>query len=458
MRIFRALLIIVLTISNIICTYGQNKNVQGDIDAGDTVDLSILNIYPNSFPTISVIFKAEKRNGAPLWDLTRQQVIVKENDKSCGIVSLDQISKTKPINLGIVIDHSGSMGADYTQLYDSFNNPNFSFDKNGDIILPKGYTTPIDNAKSAVKNFISSFNFDKDNISLIGFSSIVDLKLPLTKDLNKIHSSVDSLRADASTALYDAMISGLYELDGSNGVNVLVAITDGYDNSSNSNWLDVINKANELDIPIYIIGLGEVNTDTLLSISESTQGKFYFTKSSTSLDSIYLDISIHVQAFYNLIYNSNNLSSSDVERQVEISFDIDSIFLVSKPSNSVLPNDVILLLQQNEKEKEYLQYGGIVVAILLSTSLVFYFRRRKQKSPYIIKIYPNPSNGIIHIKYRCNKGTLKIIDSSGKTRLSFQITGIEQEFNLSSISNGYYFAIISDGITKSNTKKLIIQR
>jgi Ca-activated chloride channel family protein len=180
------------------------------------------------------------------------------------VVSLEQISKNKPVNIGIVFDHSGSMQLDQAQLFDNNGNPLFSFDSNGQPILPVGYSAPIDNAKSAVKTFAQSFNSRKDFISVIGFSDRVDRVLPLTNDISKVSSIVDSMNADFSTALYDAMIEGIDKIKIANGVKVLVVLTDGQDNSYKFNWSDVIAKANQLEIPIYIIGLGDVNKDTLL--------------------------------------------------------------------------------------------------------------------------------------------------------------------------------------------------
>src|SRR5688572_5608840 len=82
---------------------GQTQIVKGNLSTVDTADLTILNIYPDSFPNVSVVFKAETRKGEPVWNLTVEKMIVKENAQNCDVISLEQISKYKPINLGIVI-------------------------------------------------------------------------------------------------------------------------------------------------------------------------------------------------------------------------------------------------------------------------------------------------------------------------------------------------------------------
>jgi Ca-activated chloride channel family protein len=372
--------IILISITFSLWTFGQTDKVKGELSTIDTADLTILNIYPDSFPNVSLVFKAETRKGEPVWNLTKEKMQVTENSQNCDVLTVDQISKNKAINLGIVIDHSGSMIQDVSQLYDKDGNPLFSYDAYNNLILPKSYISPIDNAKKAVKKFVSSFDSEKDFISIIGFSRTVDRELPLTQNITAINAIVDSMQADFSTALYDAMQAGIDQIKDADGVKVLVVLTDGQDNSSLSQWNDVVGKANREDIPIYLIGLGDVNQDIMEQIAESTNGKFYYTESS-SLNTVYAEISKQVQAFYNLVYSSPNFSSADSTRQIELSFDIDSVFLLKKPSTLNLPTEVIAFLKEKEQKKKYMLNGGIASAIIIAAGVIlFYYRRKKIKS------------------------------------------------------------------------------
>lgn len=441
--------------------FGQTEKVKGNLSTVDTADLTILNIYPDSFPNVSVVFKAETRKGEPVWNLTKEKMTVKENSQKCDVISLEQISKNKPINLGIVIDHSGSMQLDYSQLYDKNGNPLFSYDANFQPVMPKDYIAPIDNAKSAVKTFVSTFNTQKDFISVVGFSNIIDKKLPLTQNISQINSLVDSMIADGTTALYDAMITSINEIKKADGVKVLVVLTDGQDNSSKSKWNEVVDKANKENIPIYIIGLGDVNIDTLTLIAKSTKGKFYFTHSSNSLNTVYAEISKQVQAFYNLVYSSTNFSSADSTRIIELSFDIDSIYLVTNASSSNFPTEVVDFLAKKEKEKQYLIYGGIALALLITTgTLLFYFQRRKRNinQPNIKKLFPNPTDGNINLDYESGTGQLQIMNLSGHVVKTIEINGTQTQFDLTDLQAGNYFAVIQADGQQSNAVKFIVQR
>lgn len=452
---------LILTIFFSLSVIGQTKKVKGNLSTIDTADLTILNIYPDSFPNVSVVFKAETRKSEPVWNLTKENMKVKENSQYCDVISLEQISKNKPINLGIVIDHSGSMQYDNSQLYDKDGNPLFSYDAHFYPVLPKGYNAPIDNAKSAIKNFVATFNTKKDFISVVGFSNVVDYKLPLTQDVFQVNSLVDSMGAEFSTALYDAMITGIDELKESNGVKVLVVLTDGQDNSSKSKWNEVVAIANNENIPIYIIGIGDVNIDTLTIIANSTKGKFYFTQSSNSLNTVYAEISKQVQAFYNLVYSSTNFSSADSSRQIELTFDIDSIYLVTNASISNFPIEVVEFVAKKEREKQYLLYGGIALVVLIATgSLLFKVQRRIRSKAYpnIKNLFPNPTDGRINLDYVCGLGQLQILNLSGQLIKTIEINGTEKQFDLTDLGEGNYIAVIKADGKQSNAIKFILQR
>ena len=451
---------IFLCILSALSVYGQTEKVKGSIASSDTADLAILNIYSDSFPHVSVLFKAQTRKGEPVWNLTKEKMIAKENSQICEVVSLEQISKNKPINIGIVIDHSGSMLYDYKQLYDQNRMPLFSFDKDYVLKLPIGYKPPIENAKSAVKHFVSSFNSKKDFVSIIGFSTKVDKILRLTQNVKEINSIVDGMQADSSTALYDAMLAGINQLNKSKGVKVLVVLTDGMDNSSKYKWDDVVALANGQEIPIYIIGLGDVYVDTLQMITNTTKGQFYNIQSGNLLDSIYTAISIQVQAFYNLVYISPNFSSADSTRQIELSFDIDKIYLVTNPSILHFPKEVLEFIASKEKEKQYLLYGGLALVVLISAGTILYRIQRKKKiSPTIIrKVYPNPTTGTINLDYKSGIGKLQIVNLNGQIVKSINLTGIETQFDLTDLQNGNYIAMIHSDGGQSNAMKFIIQQ
>ena len=439
-KIPTALLLLLLCI----LLHAQPKNVKGQVSSIDTADLSILNIYPASFPDVSVVFRAETRKGEPVWNLTKEKMRVTENGRSCNVISLGQLSVNKPISIGIVFDHSGSMAT------------------GGYITSEEGTTSPaqtnspIDSAKKAVKNFIRSFNTKKDIISITGFSDFADVRFPATQNIQKLNAVIDSMTPTGSTALYDAMITSIEEIKNTEGIKVLVVLTDGQDNVSKSTRQQVTEKANKENIPVYIIGLGDVNKDTLQVIAKEAKGRCYFTESSSSLTTIYAEISKHIQAFYDLTYRSENFTSADTTRSIDLRFDIDSIYLVTEPSLMVLPPEVVETIAKKEHRKEYLLYGGIGIVALVVTGLLAYrfsknTKEKKKDPPPVIKmVYPNPSRGPLTVVIEGKVTQLKIFNMNGQPVGSFSVAGSQVQFDFSSSPRGNYMVIAYYGALQSN--------
>src|SRR5690606_29521792 len=97
--------------------FGQNQ-IGGHLRAKDSIEFSIINVLPDSFPTVSIILRVIKPNGDPIWNVKKGDFSVSENGEDSDVKSLTPISRNKPINVGIVLDHSGSMLEDYSLLYD----------------------------------------------------------------------------------------------------------------------------------------------------------------------------------------------------------------------------------------------------------------------------------------------------------------------------------------------------
>jgi Ca-activated chloride channel family protein len=442
--------------------FAQDK-VQGDISTKDTAKLSILGVYQEQFPNVSVVFRAEKNNGDPVFGLGIDDMNVAENGEECEVISLCELSKKKPINIGVVLDHSGSMYYDEKQLWEMGIDPWFDldYDSEGFPIWPEGYVAPIDMAKEALNSFVATFNFEKDKIGVVGFSSEVDKVIKPSKNEKKIKKMINSMEADGSTAFYDALIRGVEIVSDSDELSVLVALTDGNDNNSKSAYEDVVELAQEKEIPIYLIGLGDVNTDSLQMLANATDGQFFYANSASALTEIYEKISTKLQAFYDMVYRSPNLEADAGERTLEITFVKDGIHLITEEERFDVDEHVIKYIEEKEAEKqrEYFMYGGIGLVVLIAGGLIFYFTRRKRKPKLkITKVYPNPTSGKVTVEIENNEsdeGTLSILDQGGNQVRQESIAS-NSEIDLQDLPNGLYMLSASfDGNTSEAVKVLV---
>lgn len=386
-----------------------------NLESKDTASLNIIRVYPDDFPKVSIIFNAETSTGEPIWNLSRQQVQIFEGPNPCPIHCLKRISENESVKIGLVVDHSGSMAEDNSQLFDKKGKFLGRYSKYGRIIPPKNYVSPIDNAKKAVKGFVASMDNDKDSIQVIGFSEKVDKIIPFSNDRTLINQQISVMEPTSLTAFYDAVKVSLENIKTEKGIKVIIALSDGGDNKSVSNIEEVIALAKALEVPIYTVALGNANKEALSRMSEETGGSFYYTQSSNALSEIYDNIAKKIRSIYELGYASENLAS-EAQRDFKLVFNIDSIYLSNNDISLNLSEEVVAHLKQREKEaaQQLYTYSGMGIAvILLAGSLVFLYRKRQTNDPknsasILLKSYPNPFQEMLVVNYKI-KGSNPIL-------------------------------------------------
>jgi hypothetical protein len=215
-------------------------------------------------------------------------------------------------------------------------------------------------------------------------------------------------------------------------------------------------------VPVYVIGLGNVSRDTLSMIAQSTKGLFYHTQTANALDSIYAQISEQVHAYYNLVYRSENLSSMDSTRDIELSFNVQGIHLITEPESALFPSELIAFLENKEKTLTYLLYGGLsILAVALIGTIVYRVRRnlnRYNEHVELIQLYPNPANDIINLDYTGVPGPILIYDIMGREVKSFYNVSGKHQFDVSDLQVGTYFLIMRGYFYETDPEQFKIVR
>lgn len=159
------------------------------------------------------------------------------------------------VTVGLVIDHSGSMG-------------------------PK-----LDEVIAAASTFVQSSN-PADEMYIVNFNERVSLGLPgpmrFSNRLGELESAILKTPATGETALYDAIGEGLTRLQqGGRQKKVLIVISDGADNASKLSLTQVMTKAETSSALIYAIGIFDAadpdkNPRLLRRLARATGGEAYF--------------------------------------------------------------------------------------------------------------------------------------------------------------------------------------
>jgi Mg-chelatase subunit ChlD len=181
-----------------------------------------------------------------------------------------------PLNVVLLLDSSGSMKKSMSQALDS------------------------------VKNFVGRFPEDA-HITIVDFDT--KPKILPSDSRAELLKSLDNVRPDGATALYDSILLGLEKLKAKDR-RALVVFTDGVD----ANWDDtgpgskatqpeVIKAVENAGIPIFTIGFGKnPDVDTLTRVATLSGGSYYEAHDRETLDAVFARISDNLGRHYRVTY------------------------------------------------------------------------------------------------------------------------------------------------------------
>ncbi|MEO8218768.1 MAG: VWA domain-containing protein [Acidobacteriota bacterium] len=193
--------------------------------AEDVHPLNVAGVAENLDVRLVELFLSIEGAPAAITSLTKNDFEIREDGVSQSVQALVP-AKSIPLTLGVAIDSSASMK-----------------DK-----LPA--------AQDAAARFIENSISEGDQAFLIDFDSRPRLTQSATGDVQLLTRAILQSEAGGGTALYDTLMFGLIQLQGSGGRRALVVLTDGYDQSSSYGVKSVQRMAARTNIPIYILLLG----------------------------------------------------------------------------------------------------------------------------------------------------------------------------------------------------------
>jgi Mg-chelatase subunit ChlD len=194
-------------------------------------------------------------------------------------IGIGEPGRMEQVNSVLVLDHSGSMKP-----------PASDTD-----------TTPkIDALHLAAERYVDSMS-SKGRCSVIPFSTIVETPWPFMEKSQAIalKGKIRKLQPYGETALIDATYEAInvLEADRPRGKRAVVAMTDGIDNTSRRRVDELLERAREANIPLYMLGFGrdgEIDDVIMRQMAGATGGKYYHAKSKNDLVEIFENLSIQL--------------------------------------------------------------------------------------------------------------------------------------------------------------------
>jgi len=247
------------------------------------------------FPEITVEFEIKRPNGSFLLDATREDIRVTEEDQPVKILGFEAPVTTErhPTTVALVVDRSLSMLQE----------------------------NRIGALKRAVLTFVNGLPAGS-RVAVVAFGSDVEVICPFTEDIQEVTLAVTALQPMGATRFYDAVAEALELIGGESGRRVVLALTDGEDNSSRFANIDsVILGARRIGLPVHTLGLGsedEIRSDDLRHLATETRGQYYPARDVGQLKFIYEQIAKRLSSSYTLSYRSDRPLPDGTLRPVRV--------------------------------------------------------------------------------------------------------------------------------------------
>ena len=183
-------------------------------------------------------------------------------------------------------------------------------------------TAAMPDVKQAVRQFLAGKASD-DRVTLLGFNQRIATLARRESNRTRLELSVDGLAASGNTALYDAVVYGLTQLDMQRGRRALVVFTDGQDEGSRAVLPLVESRLRKSDVSLYVIGQGRAMQNQsaqklLRRLAEPTGGRAFFEDDMQGLNKAFAEIRAELSSQYLLGYVSTNEARDGSWRSIRV--------------------------------------------------------------------------------------------------------------------------------------------
>ena len=186
-----------------------------------------------------------------------------------------------PVSLGIIIDDSASM------------------------------LTKRSRVEAAALSLVKESN-PQDEVFIVNFNDEWFLDVPFTSDIHKMEQGIGKIDSRGGTAMRDAISASLdYMKDkAKKDKKVLLIITDGNDNASNTSLEKIVARSNQSETLVYAIGLfteeekheGTKAKRALNELTSTTGGLAFYPKDVSEVQALASEIARDIRNQYTIDY------------------------------------------------------------------------------------------------------------------------------------------------------------
>jgi VWFA-related protein len=189
---------------------------------------------PGLYVTVQFTIK-RAADGQLATDVAKDEIVVEEDGRRVTDLELQLPGALEPLTIVLALDTSGSMDAD----------------------------NKMSEAKAAARLLLETLN-ERVDCGLILFDHRLHVVVPPVRDRartvqqrERLRKHIDSAKAGGGTAYLDATAKAIEMLRGIPGRKAVILMTDGVDLNSKATLADVVRQAQQADVRIYTLGVGE---------------------------------------------------------------------------------------------------------------------------------------------------------------------------------------------------------
>lgn len=237
------------------------------------------------------------KQGAPITGLTESDFEIMERGKPQAIsfFAAGDPLIAPPLHLGFLLDTSGSMGED------------------------------ISDVRTAAIKFLNAVDTAED-VTIVDFDTQVRMARFGATEYPRLIERIRSRKPDGYTALYDALGMYLHGASAQTGEKILVMYTDGGDTRSSITMSEAMDLVKASDVTIYAIGYLEHQSSSakneqrmqLQRFTSLTGGQAFFPTSVKEVDKMYEKIQREIAARYSMGYTSTDTRTDGAWRDVDV--------------------------------------------------------------------------------------------------------------------------------------------
>ena len=255
----------------------------------------------SEYPTVKLYLNVTDKNGGYV-DLNNPVVNVGEvngnTQLSRAVNNIEKIKGKQGIAIELIADNSASMEYDLAAV------------------------------QNMMTQFVDSLDYNSgDKAELIVFESDIMYMCNMTNDSDYLKTGIGSMVAMGETALYDALYEGINSVGNTSSSRCVIAFTDGDDNCSVHTASEVGELAKKMNVPVFIIGVGDVNESNLSNIAALSNGKYININNVDVLVDLLSEIYTNQKDMYMLEYVSNESEFDRYDaRNVDVTIEDDRYY------------------------------------------------------------------------------------------------------------------------------------